>query len=108
MLLVTVGYNLPLRWATDLPLCWGWPLNGAAGGTQVGLLLGVGLSVFTAIDGLMLVFLFLPNPARRLCQWLIKMAVRIRPHWTRRDWGKGGGYLEEYRRGAELVQFPLC
>ena len=42
-------------------LCWGWPLMEQLGG-QVGLLLGVGLSVFTAIDGLMLVFLFCRIP----------------------------------------------
>ncbi len=104
MLLVTVGYNTATVGYGFAALLGAGHLMEQLGG-QVGLLLGVGLSVFTAIDGLMLVFLFLPNPARRLCQWLIKIAVRIRPSLDKEGLGKKAeGYLEEYRRGAELVR----
>ncbi len=104
MLLVTIGYN-------TAAMGWGiFALTTAGGlteqlGGQVGLLLGVGLAVFALIDAAMLMFLFLPGPARRLLYGCIALAVRLCPRLDKAALeAKADAHIAEYRRGAQLIR----
>ena len=104
MLLVTIGYN-------TAAMGWGIFALATAGsfteqlGGQVGLLLGVGLAVFALIDAAMLMFLFLPGPARRLLYGCIALAVRLCPRLDKAALeAKADAHIAEYRRGAQLIR----
>ena len=104
MLLVTLGYN-------TAAIGWGiFALASSRGfierlGGGVGLLLGVGLAVLAALDGAMLLFLFLPGPAGKLLHGCIGLAARVRPGLDRAALeASAGAHLSEYRRGAALIR----
>ena len=105
MLLVTVGgYN-------TAAMIWGVSALFAAGGLterlggQIGLLLGLGLAVFTLLDVAMFLFLFLPGPAGRLLHGCIGLGARVFPRMDRAGWdARADEHLAEYRRGAELIR----
>ena len=104
MLLITIGYN-------TAAMGWGIFALFAAGhfterlGGQVGLLLGVGLVVFALLDVAMLMFLFLPGPAKRLLYACIHLACRVFPRLDRGALeAKADAHLAEYRRGALLIR----
>lgn len=104
MLLVTIGYHtsIVLYGGVALLTCGG--LTEQLGG-QVGFLLGVGFAVFIALNIAMILFLFLPNPARRLCRFGIRLAVRVRPSLDRaRLEDRLDGYIEGYRQGAVVIR----
>ena len=104
MLLVTIGYHtaIMLFGVLSLVLC---PYLPRVLGGEVGLLLGLGFSIFFALNVAMILFLFLPGPARRICQWAIGVAVRARPSLDReRLEAKLEGHLEQYAQGARLIR----
>lgn len=104
MLLVTIGYNTAAMGWGIFALATAGGLTETLGG-QVGLLLGVGLAVFALIDAAMLMFLFLPGPARRLLYGCIALAVRICPRLDRAGLeAKADAHIAEYRRGAGLLR----
>lgn len=77
MLLVTIGYN-------TAAMGWG---------------------VFALIDAAMLMFLFLPGPAKRLLYGCIALAVRVCPRLDRAALeAKADAHIAEYRRGAQLLR----
>ena len=104
MLLVTIGYNTAAM---------GWGVFALAAnpsfpeclGGRVGLLLGVGLAVFAALDAAMLLFLFLPGPARRLLYGGIALAAKARPGLDRTALeARADAHIAEYSRGARLIR----
>jgi hypothetical protein len=104
MLLVTIGYQtaavafgvLALATCRDLPEMLGG---------RVGFLLGLGFAIYLALDGVMLLFLFLPDMAQRLGGWLICLAVRAKPSLNREALeDKFGAQLTRYRQGAALIR----
>ena len=105
MLLVTIGgYNTATMAYGIFALLTAGSFTERLGG-QVGLLLGLGLAVFTVLDVAIFLLLFLPGPVRRLCQWGIGLAVRVCPSLDRAALEeKMEGHLREYRRGAELIR----
>ena len=104
MLLVTIGYNTAAMGWGIYALCTAGGFTEQLGG-QVGLLLGVGLAVFAAIDAAMLMFLFLPGPAKRLLYACIRLAVKVRPSLDRAALeAKADAHIAEYRRGAQLIR----
>ena len=104
MLLVTIGYNTAAMIWGVFALFTAAPFTERLGG-QVGLLLGVGLAVFALLDVAMLLFLFLPGPARRLLYACIRLGSRLFPRLDREALeAKADAHLAEYRRGAQLIQ----
>ena len=104
MLLVTIGYHTAILTYGVLALCTGGGLTEQLGG-QVGFLLGVGFTVFVVLNVAMILFLFLPNPARRLCRFGIRLAVRARPSLDREKWEeKLDNYISGYRQGAVVIR----
>ena len=104
MLLVTIGYNTAAMGWGVFALCTAGHFTEGLGG-QVGLLLGVGLAVFALIDAAMLMFLFLPGPAKRLLYGCIALAVRVCPRLGRAALeAKADAHIAEYRRGAQLLR----
>ena len=104
MLLVTIGYNTAAMGWGVFALCTAGHFTEGLGG-QVGLLLGVGLAVFALIDAAMLMFLFLPGPAKRLLYGCIALAVRVCPRLDRAALeAKADAHIAEYRRGAQLLR----
>lgn len=65
MLLVTIGYHTAIMifGVLSLVLC---PYLPRMLGGEVGFLLGLGFSIFFALNVAMILFLFLPGPARRI------------------------------------------
>ena len=104
MLLVTIGYHTAIVIYGVLALFTAGSLTEQLGG-QVGFLLGVGFTVFLGLNLAMILFLFLPNPARRLCLFGIRLALRVRPGLDRaRLEGKLEEYIEGYRQGAVAIR----
>lgn len=104
MLLVTIGYNTAAMAYGVFALFAAGSFTDRLGG-QVGLLLGLGLAVFAALDIAMFLFLFLPGPTRRLCRWCIGLAARVCPSLDRAALEeKMEEHLREYRRGADLIR----
>ena len=104
MLLVTIGYNTAAMGWGVFALFAAGPFTERLGG-QVGLLLGIGLAVFAVIDAGMLLFLFLPGPAKRLLYACIALIVKVRPGLDRAGLEeKADAHLAEYRRGAQLIR----
>lgn len=104
MLLVTIGYNTAAMGWGVFALFAAGPFTERLGG-QVGLLLGVGLAVFALLDAAMLLFLFLPGPAKRLLYACIRLAVRVVPSLNRAELeARADAHLAEYRRGAQLIR----
>ena len=104
MLLVTIGYN-------TAAMAWGIAALVAAGGLterlggKVGLLLGLGLAVFTLLDAAMFLFLFLPGPAKRLLYGCIALGARVWPGLDRAGLERRADeHLAEYHRGAQLIR----
>ena len=74
-------------------------------GGQGGLRRGVGLAGGIVLDAAMLLFLFLPGPARRLLNGCIALAVRVRPGLDRAALeARADGLLAEYSRGSRLIR----
>ena len=104
MLLVTIGYNTAAMGWGVFALAVNHSFTESLGG-RVGLLLGVGLAVFAVLDAAMLLFLFLPGPARRLLYGCIALAVKVCPALDRTALeAKADAHFAEYRRGAELIR----
>ena len=104
MLLVTIGYN-------TAAMGWGiFALVTARGfveqlGGRVGVLLGVGLTVFAVLDAAMFLFLFFPEPARRVLYGCIALAVKVLPGPDRAALeAKADAHIAEYSRGAQLIR----
>ena len=76
MLLVSIGYHTAVVGYALAALYFGRHLLEQLGG-QVGLLIGVGLSIFVGLNAAMILLLFLPGPARRLGVWGIALACRL-------------------------------
>ena len=103
MLLITVGYNTAAMGWGIFALAANRGFLGHLGG-QVGLL-GLGLTVFAVLDAAMLLFLFLPEPTRRLLYGCIALAVKVRPSLDRAALeAKADVHIAEYRRGARLIR----
>ena len=104
MLLVTIGYHTAILAYGVLALLTCGHLTERLGG-QVGFLLGVGFTVFVVLNVAMILFLFLPNPARRLCLFCLNLAVRVRPTLNRAGLEeKLDGYISGYRQGAVVIR----
>lgn len=104
MLLVTIGYHTAMAGFGILALVTCPSLPEMLGG-QVGFLLGLGFAIFVALDAAMILFLFLPGPVRRLGQWGIKTAVRVRPSLNQAELEeKLAEQLERYGQGAKLIR----
>ena len=100
MLLVTIGYHTAIMifGVLSLVLC---PYLPRMLGGEVGFLLGLGFSIFFALNVAMILFLFLPGPARRICRWAIGVAVRARPSLDREKLEKKlEEQLDQYAQGA--------
>lgn len=104
MLLVTIGYN-------TAAMIWGvfalFTANGLTErlGGRVGLLLGLGLAVFTLLDVAMFLFLFLPGPIKKLLHGCIGLGARVFPRLDKAGLvEKADEHLAEYRRGADLIR----
>lgn len=104
MLLVTIGYHTAMMLYGVLALCLCPQLPEQMGG-GVGLLLGVGFSIFFFLNAAMILFLFRPGPARRLGVWCVKAACRLRRGLDRESLMKKlDALLEEYGSGARLIR----
>lgn len=104
MLLVTIGYHTATAVFGILALATCPDLPERLGG-QVGLLLGLGFAIFVALDAAMILFLFLPGPARRLGSWAIRAAVRARPSLDQAGLEeKLEEELARYAQGARLIR----
>lgn len=104
MLLVTIGYHTAILTYGVLALLTCGHLTEQLGG-QVGFLLGMGFTVFVALNIAMILFLFLPNPARRLCLLGLNLAARVRPCLDRKKLEERlDGYIGGYRRGAAVIR----
>lgn len=104
MLLVTIGYHTAIMifGVLSLALC---PYLPRMLGGEVGFLLGLGFSIFFALNAAMIGFLFLPGPARRVCRWGIGVAVRARPGLDRDGLeAKLERHLAQYAQGARLIR----
>lgn len=104
MLLVTIGYHTAIMifGVLSLILC---PYLPRMLGGEVGFLLGLGFSIFFVLNVAMILFLFLPGPARRICHWGIGVAVRTRPSLDREKLeAKLEDQLEQYAQGARLIR----
>ena len=104
MLLVTIGYHTAIMifGVLSLVLC---PYLPRMLGGEVGFLLGLGFSIFFALNVAMILFLFLPGPARRICRWAIGVAVRARPSLDREKLEKKlEEQLDQYAQGARLIR----
>lgn len=103
MLLVSIGYHTAVVGYALAALYFGRPLLEQLGG-QVGLLLGVGLSIFVALNVAMILLLFLPAPARQLGLWGIALACRVVHRLDRAELeAKLEEQLEQYRQGAAVI-----
>ena len=104
MLLVTIGYNTAAMGWGVFALFTAGGLTERLGG-RVGLLLGLGLAIFTLLDAAMFLFLFLPGPAKRLLHGSIALAARVYPALDRAALEEAADrHLAEYRRGAGLIR----
>lgn len=104
MLLITIGYHTAMVGYGVLALITNHDLTEQLGG-RIGFLLGLGFAIFLGLNVAMILFLFLPNPARRLCRMLIRLAVRVRPTLDRAALEeKLDGHIEGYREGAVLIR----
>ena len=104
LLLVTIGYTTAIMifGVLSLVLC---PYLPRMLGGEVGFLLGLGFSIFFALNVAMILFLFLPGPARRICRWAIGVAVRARPSLDREKLEKKlEEQLDQYAQGARLIR----
>lgn len=104
MLLVTIAYQTAavIFGIAALAVC---PDLAEVLGGKVGVLLGIGLTVFIAMDVGMILFLFLPGPIRRAGLWGIGVLCRVRPAMDRKSLEDGlGEQLEHYSRGARLIR----
>ncbi len=104
MLLITIGYHTAMVGYGVAALLTSRDLTERLGG-QIGFLLGVGFMIFLVLNVAMILFLFRPNPVRKLCRAVIGLAVRVRPSLDRAALEeKLDGHVEEYRRGAVLIR----
>lgn len=104
MLLITIGYHTAMVGYGILALLTSHNLPERLGG-RIGFLLGVGFMIFIVLNVAMILFLFLPNPARRLCRSVIRLAVRVRPSLDREALEeKLDGHMEQYRQGAVVIR----
>lgn len=104
MLLTTIGYNGATVFYGLLALLTGRNLTERLGG-RVGFLLGIGFMALIVLIVTILLFLFLPEPARRLCLAAIGLAARVRPSLDRAALEeKLEVQLENYRQGALLIR----
>jgi len=104
MLLVTIAYQTAavIFGMAALAVC---PDLAEVLGGKVGVLLGIGLTVFIAMDVGMVLFLFLPGPLRRLGLWGIGIFCRVRPATDRQALeGKLDEQLANYARGAQVIR----
>lgn len=104
MLLVTIGYHTAMVIYGILALIFCPHLPEQMGG-GVGLLLGLGFSVFFFLNAAMILFLFRPGPARRLGSWCVGAACRFRRSLDREAlMEKLDVQLREYGEGAMLIR----
>lgn len=104
MLLVTIGYSTAVMGSGVIALVTNRGFIRQLGG-QVGLLLGVGLAGGVVMDAAMLLFLFLPGPARRLLYGCIALAVKVRPSLDRAALeSRADALIAEYSRGSRLIR----
>lgn len=104
MLLITIGYHAAMMIYGVLALITNRDLTEQLGG-RLGFMLGAGFVIYLGLIAAMLLFLFLPNPARRLCLALIRLAARVRPALDRTALEKKlEGQIEGYRKGAVLIR----
>lgn len=103
MLLVSIGYHTAVVGYAVAALYFGRHLLEQLGG-QVGVLLGVGLSIFVVLNVVMILLLFLPGPARRLGMWGIALACRLVRRLDRAQLeDKLEQVLAQYRQGAQVI-----
>ena len=103
MLLVSIGYHTAVVGYALAALSFGRGLLAQLGG-QVGLLLGVGLSIFVLLNVAMLLLLFFPGPAQRLGRWGIALACRLVHRLDRTGLEeKLEEAVEQYRQGARVI-----
>lgn len=96
MMLVTVGYQTATVAYGLLALA----VNRQAA-APLGALLWLGFAIFLALDGVMLLLLFQPEPASRLCRWVIcRLPEKKRGALEE----KLEGQLAHYRQGAALLR----
>ncbi len=104
MLLITIGYHTAMVGYGVAALVTSQDLTERLGG-RIGFLLGVGFMIFIVLNVVMILFLFRPDPARKLCRALIALAARVRPGMDRAAWEeKLDVQVEEYRRGAAVIR----
>lgn len=104
MLLVTIGYNTAAMGWGIFALCTARGFTEQLGG-QVGVLLGAGLAIFILLDMAMLLFLFLPGPAKNLLYGCIALAAKLWPDLDKASLeAKADAHVAEYRRGAQLIR----
>lgn len=104
MLLVTIAYQTAavLFGVAALLVC---PDLAEVLGGKVGVLLGIGLAVFIAMDVGMILFLFLPGPIRRLGLWGIGLFCRVRRGTDRQALeDRLAEELDHYGRGAKIIR----
>ncbi len=103
MLLVSIGYHTAVVGYAIAALYFGRNLLEQLGG-QVGLLLGVGLSIFVVLNVAMILLVFLPGPARRLGMWGIALACRLVRRLDQAQLEeKLEDVLAQYRQGAQVI-----
>ena len=103
MLLVSIGYHTAVVGYALAALYFGRSLLEQLGG-QVGVLIGVGLSIFLGLNVAMILLLFLPGPARRLGRWGIALACRLVRRLDQAQLEeKLEKVLEQYRQGAQVI-----
>lgn len=87
MLLVTIGYHTAIMifGVLSLVLC---PYLPRMLGGEVGFLLGLGFSIFFALNVAMILFLFLPGPAGASAGGPLEWLSGPDPAWTGRSWRK--------------------
>lgn len=104
MLLVTIGYNTAAMGWGIFALVANGGFTERLGG-QVGVLLGVGLAVFFALDAVMFLLLLFPGPARRLLYGGIALAVKVRPGLDKAELeARADAHIAEYSRGVRLIR----
>jgi len=104
MLLVTIAYQTAavIFGVAALAVC---PDLAEVLGGKVGVLLGVGLAVFIAMDAGMILFLFLPGPVRRVGLWCIGLICRVRRGCDRAALESMlNEQLEHYGRGSRIIR----
>lgn len=103
MLLVSIGYHTAVVGYALAALYFGRSLLEQLGG-QVGLLIGVGLSIFLGLNVAMILLLFLPGPSRRLGRWGIALACRLVGRLDQAQLEEElEGVLKQYRQGAQVI-----